>query len=324
MGAAWDRSRASLHAPVGAPIDLGGPVVADALARCTFPPPGTPVACGVSGGADSLALLVLAVAAGCVPHAFHVDHGLRAGSSAEAQLVVEVAGRLGVGCTTTSVGVEDGPNLEARARQARIEQLPPDVLTGHTADDRAETVLLNLVRGAGPAGARGIARSPKRPLLDLRRADTEAVCAEVGLEPFHDPSNQDPRFRRNRVRHEVLPLLAEVAERDVVAVLVRQADLFADLAAYVDEQAAALSAPPATGPLRTADPVVARAAIRRWLLAEGVGDGHPPDAAVVERVLAVVRHEAVATEVAGAWRISRRGGRLSVGRSDRWQDAPHG
>ena len=92
---------------------------ADLLARTTFPPAGTTVTCAVSGGPDSLALLALATEARCVPTAVHVDHGLRAGSAAEAELVAAAAERLGAAFRAETVHVDPGPNLEARARSAR-------------------------------------------------------------------------------------------------------------------------------------------------------------------------------------------------------------
>ncbi|MCB0971894.1 MAG: tRNA lysidine(34) synthetase TilS, partial [Acidimicrobiales bacterium] len=222
------------------PVALDHPLVAELGGRASFPAAGTAVTCGVSGGADSQALLVLAVAAGCRATAVHVDHGLRAGSAAEADVVAELADRLGAGFRAERVAVGDGPNLEARARAARHEALGPDALLGHTADDRAETVLLHLLRGAGPAGAIGIARSPRRPLLDLRRAETVALAAALGLAVVDDPTNRDPRFRRSRVRHELLPLLDDIGARDVVEVLVRQADLFASVQEVLDASAGAL------------------------------------------------------------------------------------
>ena len=124
--------------------------------------------CAVSGGADSLGLLVLAVDAGCTVTAVHVDHGLRAGSAAEADVVRAAADRFGAGFRSLSVAVAPGPNLEARARRARYEALPPDALVGHTADDQAETVLLNLIRGAGLDGLAGMAPG-RRPIRALRR-----------------------------------------------------------------------------------------------------------------------------------------------------------
>ncbi|QXC59277.1 tRNA lysidine(34) synthetase TilS [Aquihabitans sp. G128] len=297
-------------------LDLGAPLVAALAARCPFPPPGTPVTVAVSGGADSLALLVLAVAAGCEVVAVHVDHGIRAGSAAEAEVVADVAGRLGAGFRAEQVVVAPGPNLEARARAARYGVLPADVLTGHTADDRAETVLLNLARGAGPAGMAGIRRSPRRPLVDVRRQETEALCAALGLLPVQDPSNLDPAFLRNRVRHELLPLLADLGRRDPVPLLVRQAELFAE----VDDALVALAVlvdPTSAADLRAAARPVAGAAIRAWLLAAGVGDGHPAEAAAVDRVLAVAAGDAVACQVAGGWRVARTAGRLRLEPPDR-------
>jgi tRNA(Ile)-lysidine synthase len=279
------------------------------LARCRFPAPGTAVACAVSGGADSLALLVLARAAGCEVTAIHVDHGLRPASAREADVVAAAAQRFGAGFEARTASVTVGPNLEARARAARYGVLPPGALTGHTADDQAETVLLNLLRGAGLEGLRGIRDDGRRPLLGLRRAETHALCAKLGLEPVADPTNNDPTYRRNRVRHELLPVLDEIAARDIVPVLARQAallgadaDLIADLASAVDPTDAAVVA--------AAPVAVARAAIRGWLRAGP--EQHPPDAATVERVLAVARGEAKGTDVGGGRRVERHAGRLAL------------
>ncbi|MCU1454771.1 MAG: tilS, partial [Acidimicrobiales bacterium] len=210
------------------------------LGRCDFPAPGTAVSCAVSGGPDSLALLALAARAGLQVTAVHVDHGLRPGSADEADVVAAAAQRFHAEFRAERVVVEPGPNLEARARTARYAVLPAGALTGHTADDRAETVLLNLLRGAGVEGLAGIRREPRRPLLDLRRRETVALCAALGLQPVHDPSNRDPAFRRNRVRHELLPLLDDVAGRDVAALLARQADVLAEVADLLVESAAAV------------------------------------------------------------------------------------
>lgn len=317
-----DRPRRAHGRSLTDPVDLAHPLVGDLVARTTFPPPGTEVTCAVSGGADSLALLALAVAAGCRVTAVHVDHGLRDGSADEADVVAAAAERLGAGFRAERVEIDDGPNLEARARAARYAVLPSGVLTGHTADDRAETVLLHLLRGAGPTGAIGIARSPARPLLDLRRADTEALGDALGLDPVVDPSNDDPRFRRNRVRHELLPLLASIGDRDPVPVLVRQADLFADVDAALGLAAAQLD-PTDASALAAAPTAVAGAAVRAWLVEAGVGEGYGVDAAAVGRILAVARGERVATEVAGGWRIARSRGRLSAAAPGSWQDAAH-
>ncbi len=139
-------------------------------------------------------------------------------------------------------------------------------------------------------------RAQNHPILDIRRAETEAVCAAAGLTPFVDPTNADPAHRRNRVRHELIPLMNDVAQRDVVPILARQAKLLREDA---DALSTALD-PTDAGALAAADPALARRAVRRWLTAE-----HPPDAATVERVLAVARGEAKATDAGGNRRVAR-------------------
>jgi tRNA(Ile)-lysidine synthase len=310
------------------------------LARCAFPPADAPVggtvgplvagptdsagpaALAVSGGADSVALLVLARRAGLECVAIHVDHGLRPGSAAEAEVVAEAAARYGAAFEARQVAVAPGSDLEARARRARYDALPSGVLTGHTMDDQAETVLIALLRGAGVDGLAGMRarpttrdERPSRPLLGLRRSETEALCAAEGLTPVCDPTNHDSRFQRNRIRHEVLPLLADVAGRDLVPVLARQAELLAADAELLETWSTAVD-PTDARSLRTAPVALARRAIRRWLRgadAQGDGETHPPSAAEVARVLEVALGSVRACEIAGARRVSRRGGRLHVG-----------
>lgn len=295
----------------------GGEPVAALLARCDFPPAGTAVTCAVSGGADSLALLVLATEAGCRVTAVHVDHGLRPLSGEEAEVVRAAAVRVGAAFRAVRVEVEPGPNLEARARAARYAALPPDALTGHTADDQAETVLLNLLRGAGLDGLAGM-DPRRRPLRRLRRCETRALCDTLGLTPVDDPSNRDPAYRRNRVRHELLPLLDDIAARDVVPILARQTDVAREDVALLDELSAAVD-PCDAGQLAAAPAPLARRAVRRWLRAGGPGgeEQHPPDGASVDRVLAVARGEAVACELPGGWRVARSRGRLRLDRRQR-------
>lgn len=280
------------------------------LARCRFPPPGTAVACAVSGGADSLALLVLACAAGCDVTAVHVDHGLREHSAEEADVVAAAAERFGARFEARRVDVARGPNVEARARAARYRALPPDVLTGHTADDQAETVLLNLMRGAGLDGLRGMPVE-RRPLIALRRADTHALCRALGLEPVDDPTNDDLTLRRNRVRHELLPMLDAIAGRDVAPVVARQAGLLSDDAALLDALSEVID-PTDVKALRSAPPPLARRTIRAWLRCGSDAENHPPDAATVERVLAVARGEAKGCDIGGGRRVVRSSGRLTI------------
>jgi tRNA(Ile)-lysidine synthase len=282
------------------------------IERCSFPPPGSPVMCAVSGGADSLALLVLATEAGCDATAIHVDHGLRPGSDAEAALVREAAGRLGSGFRAVKAEVSPGPNLEARARAARKAVLPEGAATGHTMDDQAETVLLRLLRGTGPDGLAAMRPGSQHPILSLRRSETRQVTAEAGIAVFEDPSNQERWIWRNRVRHELVPLCSDIACRDVVPLLARLADLAAQdtealeaLVAEIDPtDAKAVAAAP--GPL-------ARRALRQWIRGDGP---YPPDLAGVERVLAVARGEVLAAQVAPCTTVRRTSGRLRLERPD--------
>ena len=223
------------------------PATQSLLATCTFPPPGTEVTCAVSGGADSMALLVLAVAAGCTVTAVHVDHRLRSGSAAEADIVADVASRFGARFRRESIDVGAGPNQEARSRDARYAVLPDDVMTGHTADDQAETIMLNLMRGASSSGLAAMRPGLRRPILALRRSSTADLCRTLGIAVVDDPSNRDPAFLRNRVRHELLPVMNAMANRDLVPVLTRQADLMRDDADLLDELAATLDPTDAKG-----------------------------------------------------------------------------
>jgi tRNA(Ile)-lysidine synthase len=263
----------------------------------------------VSGGPDSTALLVLAVEAGLDVTAAHVDHGLRPGSAAEAEVVRATAERYSARFVPRAVTVEPGPNVEARARAARAGVLPRDALTGHTADDQAETVVLNLLRGAGLDGLRAM-RSERHPLLALRRTETRALCDALDLVTVDDPMNRDPAVRRVRVRHDVIPLLNEVAARDIVPIVVRQAEVLGDDAALLDELAAAID-PTDARALATAPPALARRAIRAWLRTSDA-ECHPPDFATVERVRDVAAGRSEATDVGRGWRVVRSRGRLSL------------
>lgn len=173
----------------------------------------------VSGGPDSLALLLLASAArpGRVAAAT-VDHALRPESAGEARQVEAICKRIDVPCATLRLDWAEPPasNIQERAREARYSELARwarregigALATGHHADDQAETLLMRLARGSGVAGLRGIQRSRPldgevllvRPLLGWRRAELEALVAEAGLTAADDPSNRDRRFDRTAAR----------------------------------------------------------------------------------------------------------------------------
>jgi tRNA(Ile)-lysidine synthase len=192
--------------------DLGALVALDAR-----------IGVAVSGGPDSLALLLLAAAArpGQVDAAT-IDHALRAESRTEATAVATICSALGVPHTVLTARWEETPEtaIQERARQQRYrllgywaeERRLDAIVTAHHADDQAETVLMRLARGAGVKGLGGMrprAVTPGshvrlvRPLLGWRHAELERVCAVAGLTPAADPSNEDERFERVRVRRTI-------------------------------------------------------------------------------------------------------------------------
>jgi tRNA(Ile)-lysidine synthase len=259
-------------------------------------------------------MAMLAVSAGLHATLHHVDHHLRAESGLDAQLVCELGADLGFAVVVHDVSVASGGNLEARARAARRSALPRGAFTAHTMDDLAETVILNMMRGAGVDGLSPLVGEPTKPLLDVRRAELLELVLD-GSRPFvRDPTNDDRSLRRNRVRHETLPAMCAAAERDLVPIIARQAALLADEKTWLDTL---VCDPAELGDIDCHElltwPV---AQLRRWLRPRlsfvEDGDTHPPSADDVERVIEVVRGHAVATQVHGGRRLSRSGQRLTL------------
>jgi tRNA(Ile)-lysidine synthase len=212
-------------------------------------PPG-PLVVAVSGGADSIALLLLlsslAPELGLDLHVAHYDHRLRPSASAkDAAFVAELA--QSVGASIRLGRADKPPKSEDDARELRYAFLrraareagATHIATGHTRDDQAETVLLHATRGSGLAGLAGM--RPKRddivrPLLAIGRAETVIVCAEAKIAPHEDASNRDPKYARNRIRHKVLPELTRINPQ-VSAALARLADAAAGAADATRETA---------------------------------------------------------------------------------------
>jgi tRNA(Ile)-lysidine synthase len=218
-----------------------------------------------------------------------------------------IARQLGVAYELHRVAVESGPNLEARARTARRQALPSGALTGHTADDQAETLILRLLRGSGSGGLAAMRPGPTHPILGLRGADTEAVCTHLGITPVRDGSNDVLDVWRNRVRHELLPLATDIASRDLTPILTRTADLLREDDDFLESLATGID-PTDARAVAAAHPVLARRALRGWLSV----DGYPPDADSIERVLAVARGERIACELPGGRRVERSNQRFRI------------
>ena len=241
----------------------------------------SPSLIGLSGGPDSLALAAAAAAEAKDVRALVVDHGLQSGSGDVAKRAAAQAVALGVPADVVRVGVDAAPgeSVEAAARAARYAALARaaaeegrDIWVAHTLDDQAETLLLGALRGnpAGMAPVSVLDAGPRliRPFLGIRRADTVGACEELGLQPWHDPMNDDPVYRRVAVRKDIIPALSELIGGDAVPTLARTAErITADLellAELVDltptNDCASLAAEPA--PVR-------QRRILAWLRGEG-------------------------------------------------------
>jgi tRNA(Ile)-lysidine synthase len=309
-------------------------VVADGLpaGRSAPPRPVQRIVVGVSGGADSLALV--AGAAWCsrrVEELAHVpvcavvvDHGLQEGSAAVAARAAAQVEALGVEAQVVQVEVTDrGDGPEADARVARYRALLADrdavVLVGHTLDDQAETVLLGLARGSG---TRSLAGMPERqgrllrPLLGVRRSETQAACEEAGLEWWSDPHNADPAYSRSRVR-AALTTLDEAIGPGLAEALARTAELARADADLLDTLSAKLllegSQPDGTlaiAPLETADRALRDRALLTWLRREEVADVSAGHVRAVAELITDWRGQQ-GVDVPGA-RIVRQGGILLV------------
>lgn len=248
------------------------------------------VGVGLSGGADSLALCAAMIAEGHDVIALCVDHGLQDGSREQAERAARQAESLGARARVLAVQVPDeaGNSLEAVARQARYQAMSAaaredgaargktarrggrslEIAVAHTADDQAETLLLGALRGrvagmperAVVEGARVV-----RPFLQVRRADTEGACAELGLDVWQDPQNADTDFRRVALRREIIPELSRVIGGDAVPALAQAA-----MDTVRDEEYLATAATADCAELAALPEPRRRRAIAAWLIERGV------------------------------------------------------
>lgn len=196
-------------------------LVDSALHRLRLPP--APFTVALSGGADSAALAFLALEADAAVDAVHIDHGLPA-SAMLSEAANDIAARLGMSLEVAAVEVGQGPSPEDQARIARYRVLDgwqQSVVTAHTRDDNAETIMINLIRGTAATGLGGIPyhRPPRvfRPALDITRDETREIAAHAGLPFRDDPMNLDAGLMRNRIRREIIPRARELNPKVVDA-----------------------------------------------------------------------------------------------------------
>jgi tRNA(Ile)-lysidine synthase len=308
----------------------------------------------VSGGPDSMALLrALCEARGAGPLTVaHLNHQLRgAEGDADEAFVRDLCAGLALDCRCERIDVRGTAeavreNLEAAARRLRYEWLARVadevgaswVATGHTANDQAETVLHRLLRGAGLRGLRGIAgRRPLtgrvslvRPLLTATRDEVMTYLDALGQPYRRDSTNCDPRLTRNRIRHQLLPLLAAEYNPQAVAVLTRLAGQAEEVYGSEEEQARAALASaelPRAGALVVLDgerlAAVPRPRLREALRLLWEREGWPVAGMgfdAWERVAAVALGETAAVDLPGRIHVRRRGRGVQIG--ERGASAP--
>ena len=308
-----------------------------ALVEGGLRPPGGRVLVALSGGPDSRVLLdalcALRARLRLTVSVCVVDHGLRAGSAREAAGALELATRLGVEGRVERVRPEDRSARAARdARYGALGRVAAAcgaeaIALGHTASDQAETLFDRLLRGAGSRGLGAMAPVRPlpggilliRPLLDVARDEIEAYVAREGLAVVRDPSNEDLRFRRSRLRHRVLPLLR--AERpDLDRALARLCERLRLDADWLDAEAARAAGEVAVAGapelldlsrLAALHPALAARVLRARCEAAGV----PADRVPLDALLRLSRgrHGTSSIDLAGAVVAERRYARLRIG-----------
>ena len=267
-----------------------------------------PIAVGLSGGADSLALTAALVAEGHEVTALCVVHGLQSGSAAQARRAAEQARGMGAAAEVVRVNVAKHGSLEAAARAARYRAFADwgEVAVAHTTDDQAETLLLGALRG-NPSGMAPRAGRLVRPFLPIRRADTVGACAELGVTPWEDPMNGDPAFRRVALRTRIIPALTELLGGDAVPPLAQTADRIAAAQSLLDAPATT-----SCDELAALPSAVRRSRIHAWLVSADVRPNRGQLAAI-ERLITHWNGQ-VGVDMAGGVRVRRVGGELTLER----------
>ncbi len=315
-----------------AALDPAVAAIRGAVRRCPLPEQSAPVLVACSGGADSTALA--AAARFVLPDVglITVDHQLQAGSAGRARTVADWAGGRGFApVVVATVDTTDRPGgPEAAARDARYEALAGAarelgagaVLLGHTRDDQAETVLLALVRGAGPRGLAGMPVRRRRhgvlfvrPLLDVSRSQTRAACLAEDLPTWEDPHNSDPSYRRTHAR-ALLSSLVDNLGPAVVANLARTARLAAADSVALDRWASRAAARAGSGGgLAVAALAALPDAVRTRVLHTWAGELGAPGSSLSHRHVAAL--DALVTEWRGQGMVSLPGGIMVARRAGR-------
>jgi tRNA(Ile)-lysidine synthase len=286
-------------------------LTSDALQRLLLP--GGPCTIALSGGADSAALAFLALRSGVGVDAVHVHHGFAA-SDQLADAAVVIAGQLGIDLEMTYVEMEPGASPENMARAARyrvLDNWPGLVVTAHTRDDNAETILMNLVRGTGISGLAGIPRHRPpvtwRPMLDITRSETREIATLAGLGFVDDPMNDDADLTRVFMRQQVMPLLREINPQSDEA-LARAASAVRADADYLESVVPESSGAIAASIVLT----MPRPIAHRMLMGMLENAGISPSSDRLRRMWSVVSGQAQSQELSQGVSVVRRGALIFV------------
>jgi len=302
----------------------------------------------VSGGADSVcmlrAMLLLRDRLAVSLSVAHLDHGIRPDSDADARFVRCLCSAVDVPCYVERVdavrrATEAGLSLETAARNLRYDFLIRTarehqvnvIATAHTRDDQAETMLFRLVRGSGPRGLSGIPYRRERdgvrivrPLLDNRREQVVDFLNGIRQSWREDPSNEDPRHTRNRIRNQVIPYLEENLNPSVREALVRTAAILSEEDRWLESltgealgRCAASGGGGALDPalLQTLDPALLRRVLHRWMREKGIPMGQV-DFDTLESASALVGRPSGTSPIGAGWVIQRTPSRLDLVRPD--------
>lgn len=211
---------------------------------------GDRVVVGVSGGPDSLSLLYILHELGFDICVAHVNHGLRENANIDEEFVIDFCKKIDVPCFVKKVDLKNnlnGMTLEEAGRKVRYDFFREvmennhcnKIATAHNSNDNAETVIMNMIRGSGTSGLKGIEPSREdiiRPLIRCTRKEIEEFCKEKGLTPRHDESNDEALFTRNKVRLELIPYIEENINSNVINNINRMSEIISEEEKFILDQ----------------------------------------------------------------------------------------
>lgn len=245
----------------------------------------------VSGGADSVALMCIVYHLGRTASVHHVNHGIRDASNDEAKIVQELAENFQFDffLYETTIGFQ---NMEENARQARQDFLPEDVLTAHSFEDKVETVIMNFMRGAT---SKGFSPMTDKPLINITANELDSIVVYYDVSPCVDSTNFTQEHVRNRVRHELIPLMTDISGTNIAKPIIRNSQIALEESEYLDQIASKIDITQCKT-AKTENIVILRRATRMWI-EENIS--HKYSEVNITNLVSVVQGETLGTQIAG-------------------------